>query len=122
MLKNCTDLLKKFALLLSCCAISACVTAGNSHTLPGSPKAALIERVIVQLKSPTDPASQITQLAERYQLGMAYEREMGSQFYVATLKPALSNDSLQPYLAQIAQDPAVASIEADLPMHTMPVQ
>jgi hypothetical protein len=124
MFQHCAPLLQRLSLLLGCCILSACATAtaSNAASSPNT-TAPLIQRVIVQLKSPsTDPASRIAQLAQQYQLGMEYEREMGRNFYIATLKPAKTAADLQPYLEQIAQDPDIANIEADLMMHTMPAQ
>ncbi|WP_027468600.1 hypothetical protein [Deefgea rivuli] len=110
----------RLAALMIACAISltACATAA---TAPAS--SPLIERVIVQFKTtPAAPAQAIAQLAQQYKLPMTFERELGAGFYVAQLKPAQSAATLQPILQQIALDPAVASIEADQLMHTMPVQ
>ena len=108
------------AALMMACAVSltACATAA---TAPAS--SPLVERVIVQFKAtPAAPAQAIAQLAQQYQLAMTFERELGGGFYVAKLTPAQSATTLQAILQKIALDPAVASIEADQLMHTMPVQ
>lgn len=106
------------AALMMACAITltACATAASAS----SP---LIERVIVQFKAtPAAPAQAVAQLAQHYQLPMTFERELGGGFYVAKLNPAQSATTLQPVLQKIALDPAVASIETDQLMHTMPAQ
>lgn len=105
--------------LLGCCVLSACANAtGGGKVAPASP---LIERVVISFKAPQAPADQaVSELAQRYQLGMNYERDLGSGFHTARLTPPQALPVLQAKLQQISQDPAVASIEADLPMHTMP--
>ncbi|QLI81263.1 hypothetical protein HZU75_06845 [Chitinibacter fontanus] len=105
--------------LLGCCILSACVNAtAGGKVAPSSP---LIERVVISFKTAQTPADQaVSELAQRYQLGMAYERDLGSGFHTARLMPPQALVALQVKLEQISHDPIVASIEADLPMQTMP--
>lgn len=111
--------IQKVILSLACVLLSAC--ASSSVASPSATVAAKIERLIIQFKAqPADPARAVQELAQKYQLGMHYERELGGAYYVAKLEPAQAPEPLQAALAQIAQDPAVISIEADLLMHTMP--
>ncbi|MBM5572217.1 MULTISPECIES: hypothetical protein [Deefgea] len=117
MLNRGIKLLQRGMLSLSCSLLMvACATADSAPVV-------MVERVIVQFKAkPAAPEQALTQLAQRYQLPMQFERELGGGFYVAQLKPAQSAAKLQPVLQQIALDPAIASIEADQLMHTMPLQ
>ena len=117
MLNRGRKLLQRGILSLSCSVLMvACATADSAPVV-------MVERVIVQFKAkPAVPEQALTQLAQRYLLPMAFERELGGGFYVAQLTPAQSAAVLQPTLEKIALDPNVASIEADQLMHTMPVQ
>lgn len=113
---------QRLSLILGCCLLSACASAGSAKPT-STPPDPLVERVIVQFKAPlSDPQSRIRQLGQQYQLGLSYERDLGSQFYVAQLQPPKTAAELQPYFQQISQEADVLSIEADLMMHTMPTQ
>ncbi len=121
MLNRGMKLLQRSVLSLSCVmSITACATATAEST---PVRTAMVERVIVQFKTtPAAPSQAVAELAQRHQLGMAFDRELGGGFYIADLSPPLTASKLQPYLAKIALDPTVASIEADLVMQTMPSQ
>ncbi|WP_373974078.1 hypothetical protein NT239_10530 [Chitinibacter sp. SCUT-21] len=118
MLKLAITALQRLGMLTCCAVLSACASAGGSNTASQAP---LIERVIVQFKAaPSNPAERITQMAQKHQLGLMLEREMGGNFYVAALKPPKTEAELQPYFSAISQEADVTSIEADIMMHTMP--
>ena len=117
---NCgMKLLQRGLLGLSCSLLLAACATADSAPAP----VAMVERVIVQFKTtPAAPSQAVAELAQRHQLGMEFERELGGGFYVVNLKPPLTTAQLQAHLARIALDPSVANIEADLMMQTMPTQ
>ncbi|QLG89394.1 hypothetical protein HQ393_14700 [Chitinibacter bivalviorum] len=109
-------ILRKLMILMACITLCAC--ASSTVASPSTPK---VERVIIQFKAkPTDVAQAVQQLAQQYQLGMSYERELGGGYYIAKLEPAQASDVLQNTLSKIAADPSISSIEADMLMQTMP--